>query len=413
AGNQLNDIWSTYEYDAEGRVKHSYSSGQWQYPTYNALGQRVQDYQGIDPMTLTYPIDLFGQRTGAFAQWPSQNWTGWNVYWSQIAGQRLNMGGASAYIDHSDAVGSTTMETDPAGAVQWDVTHYPWGGVFQEQGARQSEVVMGLDWQVNDPVIPSATRELSSALGRWMTSDPLGGDVANPQSLNRYAYVGNNPTTLTDPLGLQSPQGLLKAEFRFHCLMDPVCNHWSSTGGYDYWTVGGYDVFDVMQIPVRASEWVPPQFAQSGDVLHLTTGHWETTTLGNATMVLDIPGINFTADSPTTGTFTSAFSFPQTVIKFKNSGFVQNVQDYADFFHPGQLDLRDKLTFCSAHVAINKSSGQVPRTPTTGDYHFDAINPWAQSPIPSVVDPSGLALPLGHLALDVLGLYPGSAACHP
>lgn len=26
---------------------------------YNALGQRVQDYQGIDPMTLTYPRDIF------------------------------------------------------------------------------------------------------------------------------------------------------------------------------------------------------------------------------------------------------------------------------------------------------------------------------------------------------------------
>src|SRR5690242_7139489 len=69
-------------------------------------------------MTLTYPQDIFGQRTGTFAQWPSQGWTGWNVYWSQVAGQRLNMGGADAYIDHSDAVGSTTMETDPAGAVR-------------------------------------------------------------------------------------------------------------------------------------------------------------------------------------------------------------------------------------------------------------------------------------------------------
>jgi hypothetical protein len=57
------------------------------------------------PRALTYPVDIFGQRTGTFAQWPSQNWTGWNVYWSEVAGQRLNMGGASAYIDHADAVG--------------------------------------------------------------------------------------------------------------------------------------------------------------------------------------------------------------------------------------------------------------------------------------------------------------------
>ncbi|HEX5411839.1 MAG TPA: RHS repeat-associated core domain-containing protein [Terriglobia bacterium] len=99
-------------------------------------------------------------------------------------------------------LGSTTMETDPAGGVQWDTTHYLWGQVWQEQGTRQSELALGLDWQVNDPLIPSASRELSSALGRWTTPDPMGGDVSNPQSLNRYGYVTNNPATLTDPLGL-------------------------------------------------------------------------------------------------------------------------------------------------------------------------------------------------------------------
>ena len=44
--------------------------------------------------------------------------TGKDLAAAQIAGQRLNMGGADAYIDHSYAVGSTTMETDPAGAVR-------------------------------------------------------------------------------------------------------------------------------------------------------------------------------------------------------------------------------------------------------------------------------------------------------
>ena len=37
---------------------------------------------------------------------------------------------------------------------------------------------------------------------RWTTPDPLGGEITNLQSLNRYAYALNNPTTLTDPLGL-------------------------------------------------------------------------------------------------------------------------------------------------------------------------------------------------------------------
>ena len=54
------------------------------------------------------------------------------------------MGGASAYIDHADAIGSTTMETDPSGAVQWDVVNGPWGQAWQETGTRQSAVWAGL-----------------------------------------------------------------------------------------------------------------------------------------------------------------------------------------------------------------------------------------------------------------------------
>ncbi len=39
-------------------------------------------------------------------------------------------------------------------------------------------------------------------LGRFSSPDPIAGSLGNPQSLNRYAYVGNDPTNLIDPLGL-------------------------------------------------------------------------------------------------------------------------------------------------------------------------------------------------------------------
>ena len=54
--------------------------------------------------------------------------------------------------------------------------------------------------------------------GRWMTPDLLGGDITNPQSLNRYAYALNNPTTLTDPSGL-GPNGCAPASI---CITVPV-----------------------------------------------------------------------------------------------------------------------------------------------------------------------------------------------
>ena len=45
-------------------------------------------------------------------------------------------------------------------------------------------------------------RKYASNLCRWLSPDPLAGDITNPQSLNRYSYVLNNCTNLTDPLGL-------------------------------------------------------------------------------------------------------------------------------------------------------------------------------------------------------------------
>ena len=41
----------------------------------------------------------------------------------------------------------------------------------------------------------------SSAQGRFTSADSVGGSIGNPQSLNRYAYVGNNPVNYSDPSG--------------------------------------------------------------------------------------------------------------------------------------------------------------------------------------------------------------------
>src|ERR1700732_3029545 len=42
----------------------------------------------------------------------------------------------------------------------------------------------------------------ASTMGRFMSPDPLGGKLVDPQTLNKYSYVRNNPINLTDPTGL-------------------------------------------------------------------------------------------------------------------------------------------------------------------------------------------------------------------
>lgn len=45
-------------------------------------------------------------------------------------------------------------------------------------------------------------RYFGSSMGRFLSPDPLGGSLVNPQSLNRYAYAFNNPLRFTDPTGM-------------------------------------------------------------------------------------------------------------------------------------------------------------------------------------------------------------------
>src|SRR5262249_38093286 len=57
-------------------------------------------------------------------------------------------------------------------------------------------------------------RQLSGIQGRWTTPDPYLGSmiIANPQSLNRYAYVLGNPINGLDPLGLDGLNGCSNKE---------------------------------------------------------------------------------------------------------------------------------------------------------------------------------------------------------
>src|SRR5207249_7872075 len=84
-------------------------------------------------------------------------------------------------------------------------------GPFGEVYAQSPNLYMnftGANTDLSSSLYDMAFREYHPTEGRWLTPDPGGlaaVNLANPQSLNRYAYVTNNPTAFTDPLGLQGP----------------------------------------------------------------------------------------------------------------------------------------------------------------------------------------------------------------
>ncbi len=139
---------------------------------------------------------------------PTGSWVGRNTSGNWEVGGVFHLGQRQfgMYLDqfygiHVNALGSTATDTNAAGSEAGAFLFYPWGQTWSS-GSGPWEFSA---FEYGDPpyLFPTLFRTYYPEFGRWLTPDPLGGDVTNPQSLNRYAYALNNPATFTDPLGLQ------------------------------------------------------------------------------------------------------------------------------------------------------------------------------------------------------------------
>jgi len=200
AGNLTKDCSTasnhTYQWDAEGRVGSVDSGPTWGF-TYNAVGDRAQwAYTGGADQHI---FDPAGTSLGVYGAW--------DVVW---LGDRVLAvyEGSDTYFFHVNNLSSAEMLTNHAGTAVEDIPFYPWGqNTWKLWGSGGYDFAGMPYYDTKTSTNPTMFRFYSQNQGRWLSPDPLGGDLTNPQSLNRYAYVLNNPTSLIDPLGLDPGQG--------------------------------------------------------------------------------------------------------------------------------------------------------------------------------------------------------------
>jgi RHS repeat-associated protein len=208
AGNLTYDCNHTYTYDAENRVVQVSNNGTVIATyAYDADGQRVE--KNVSGAITDYVYGADGNYIAEVNA--SGNWTITEVY---AGGRHLATysGGASGttYFIHSDWLGTERARTTAAGAPYETCTSLPFGDGLSCSGASDPSPLhfTGKERDPESGLDNFHARYDASSLARFVSPDwsaaPMGVPYAkfpDPQSLNLYAYVRNNPVTWLDADG--------------------------------------------------------------------------------------------------------------------------------------------------------------------------------------------------------------------
>jgi len=208
-GNQNTDMWGhALVYDPNGMLS-SVAGGQETY-TYEAQGNRAEvngatktDYvyfNGVPIAMLNggfYTDLIYAGNTPVAAYVDANTSSGYPMY--QITDQE-----------------GTLVGEGPNGMINW-VNYMPYGQTlsgsttspYSFDGLQNSYTFAGLGWDPTTSMWHAMARQFSPQQGRWMSPDPYAGsyDWTDPQSLNRYAYVGGRPMYAIDQSGLDDGCG--------------------------------------------------------------------------------------------------------------------------------------------------------------------------------------------------------------
>ncbi len=137
-----------------------------------------------------------------------------NVAWAHtnvwVGGQLLATYDANGiHFYFADSNGSRRVQTDYEGNTEQTCANLPYGNGETCSPSPDEDLYAGLERDSESGLDHAMYRQYSSTFGLWTTPDPYSGsyDWYNPQSLNRYAYVGGKPLAMVDPSGLDWEDG--------------------------------------------------------------------------------------------------------------------------------------------------------------------------------------------------------------
>src|SRR5271165_3214564 len=196
SGNMTNDGSNTLVYDGENRATSATNSSSSGTYTYDGGGLRIKK---IAASTTTVYI-FSGSKVvaeydnGAAPTAPSREY----IYSGTTLLAKIDSTGTHYY--HKDLV-SNRLVTDSSGNVSAQLGHYPYGEAWYNASADklifttyERDAESGNDY--------AQARYYISRLGRFSALDPLSGSTSDPQTLDRYDYVRNDPISFVDPTGM-------------------------------------------------------------------------------------------------------------------------------------------------------------------------------------------------------------------
>jgi RHS repeat-associated protein len=220
SGDVVNDGLNQYLYDGEGRICAVAStpvSGDTILTgyVYNAGGDRVSKGTittwSCDPAvsgfsaTNDYVLGPGGEQVTEMAV-DGNNTMAWqhtNVYAAGKLFATYDSDGLHFYFN--DVVGTRRVQTDYAGVLEQSCSGLPFGDSLNCGNSIQFPTdhhFTGKERDFESGNDYFGARYYGSSMGRFLSPDFLGGHMEDPQTLNKYVYVRNNPLSLTDPTGL-------------------------------------------------------------------------------------------------------------------------------------------------------------------------------------------------------------------